>query len=500
MGKFELYGKNIIGEEIKPNYKGIISKKFIISPFTTLNTREGFWQERKKAWVKIGIKSELGREGERHSGVLHKSSSGTDGKYIKGDCWRGSGNSIFDPVLTELMYTWFCPKYGQIIDPFAGGSVRGIIAHALDKKYWGCDLSGEQIEANYEQAFEILGRDPIKIKISSASLRQLFNGCKSTYIKDICHAKCCESSTMPDGVLIIIHPSEENKIINAGGKVIDGFLQPSKNKKCIFKDNNNLCILHETNNKPFGCIASPFTLNKNNTLIIRNRYRLLKCYNDGNKKPAYIVFKKSLELLFGKALTEKLIKHLDTGGKDVLIKMPFKNYQILCDNDNKKHNKINIDKIPFWVIGDSFDKLEQAPDADFIFSCPPYGNLEVYGDDPRDLSNMTHTDFIIKYKRIIEKACNKLKDNSFACFVVGDFRDKNGNYNNFVSDTINAFRECGLHLYNEAILITAIGSLPIRITRQFEAGRKMGKTHQNILIFLKGDAKKATEKIKIKLF
>lgn len=42
---------------------------------------------------------------------------------------------------------------------------------------------------------------------------------------------------------------------------------------------------------------------------------------------------------------------------------------------------------------------------------------------------------------------------------------------------------------NEAILVTAVGSLPIRITKQFVSGRKLGKTHQNILIFFKGDPK-----------
>jgi hypothetical protein len=50
-------------------------------------------------------------------------------------------------------------------------------------------------------------------------------------------------------------------------------------------------------------------------------------------------------------------------------------------------------------------------------------------------------------------------------------------------------------LYNEAILVTAVGSLPIRVGRQFEAGRKLGKTHQNVLVFLKGDARRATAAI-----
>jgi hypothetical protein len=85
-----------------------------------------------------------------------------------------------------------------------------------------------------------------------------------------------------------------------------------------------------------------------------------------------------------------------------------------------------------------------------------------------------------------------LKDDRFACFGVGEYRDKKGNYRNFVSDTIAAFKAAGLSYYNEMILVTPCGSLPVRARRQFSAGRKIGKTHQNVLVFVKGDAKKAT--------
>jgi hypothetical protein len=41
--------------------RGSLSEKFGISPFSILNAREGWWQERKRAWIALGIKSELGR-------------------------------------------------------------------------------------------------------------------------------------------------------------------------------------------------------------------------------------------------------------------------------------------------------------------------------------------------------------------------------------------------------------------------------------------------------
>ena len=217
-----------------------------------------------------------------------------------------SGTSIFDPVLTELHYRWFVPSGGQIIDPFAGGSVRGIVAAALGFKYWGCDLRTEQIEANILQANEI-----------------------------------CEE-----------------------------------------------------------------------------------------------------------------------------VK-------------------------PEWVCGDSRETLAVAPNADFIFSCPPYGNLEVYSDDERDLSTLDYPEFIGAYRHIIGQACGRLKWDRFASFIVGDFRDKRGLYQNFVSETIAAFEAAGLRLYNEAILVTSAGSLPLRVGKQFTSGRKLGKSHQNCLTFVKGDWKKA---------
>ena len=151
------------------------------------------------------------------------------------------------------------------------------------------------------------------------------------------------------------------------------------------------------------------------------------------------------------------------------------------------------DNPPEWVAGDALDEVPEAPSADLIFSCPPYADLERYSDDPRDLSTMDYHAFLAAYKRIIMRACGRLKPNRFACFVVGDVRDKAGHYRNFVGDTVQAFREQGLHYYNEAIYITPTGSLPVRITRQFNGGRKLGKTHQNVLVFVKGDWKAATK-------
>ena len=230
-----------------------------------------------------------------------------------GNASEQSGTSIFDPVLCEIAYRWFSPVGGLILDPFAGGSVRGIVASKLGRQYIGHELRQEQVTANRAQGSELCGDEEFP---------------------------------------------------------------------------------------------------------------------------------------------------------------------------------------PAWICGDSLtiDKTCADVNADMVFSCPPYADLEVYSDNPADLSTMRYEDFKTAYFEIIKKTCARLKPDSFACFVVGEVRDKKGNYYNFVGDTVEAFKAAGLSFYNEAILLTAVGSLPIRAGKQFSASRKLGKTHQNILVFVKGDGKRAAQR------
>ena len=131
---------------------------------------------------------------------------------------------------------------------------------------------------------------------------------------------------------------------------------------------------------------------------------------------------------------------------------------------------------------------------DLVFSCPPYYDLEVYSDKEGDISNCaTYEEFLDSYRKIIKGACDCLKEDRFAVFVVSNIRDKNGIYYNLVGDTIKAFEDAGLKFYNDGILINAIGTLPVRVSKQFNSSRKLGKLHQNVLIFFKGNPKKIKE-------
>jgi len=221
----------------------------------------------------------------------------------------GSGTSIFDPVICEIAYRWFCPPNGTVLDPFAGGSVRGVIASRLGRRYIGIELRSEQVAANIAQ-------------------------------------------------------------LNLAG-----------------------------------------------------------------------------------------------------------------------------DPTPEWRQGDARQIARLAADieADLIFSCPPYWNLERYSDDPADLSNMGREDFFAAYGAIIRDAVARLRNDRFAVWVIGDVRDEDGCYVNLPGRTVEAFEAAGARFYNDAILVTAVGSLPVRVGRQFEVSRKLGRTHQNVMVFVKGDPRKATE-------
>lgn len=147
---------------------------------------------------------------------------------------------------------------------------------------------------------------------------------------------------------------------------------------------------------------------------------------------------------------------------------------------------------PTWIQGDSTDlEMLLPPDEcyDLMFTSPPYYDLEIYSESEKDGSAFaTYETFKVWHAAIIKAACARLNDNRFAVIKVGVVRDKRtGAYNDFVSDTIHAFHDAGLVYYNEAILLTPMGTLQMRAGGSFVASRKLAKAHQNVLVFFKGD-------------
>lgn len=121
------------------DHGGNLAKKFVVPPFSVLDTRQGYWQDRRKEWESItGNLSETrnGEYGRLSGGIMDAINEGT---------------SNFDPVLAEVMFKWFCVPGGKILDPFGGEQTKGVVAGECGYEYHGCEIRQEQVALNREQ-------------------------------------------------------------------------------------------------------------------------------------------------------------------------------------------------------------------------------------------------------------------------------------------------------------------------------------------------------------
>jgi len=149
----------------------------------------------------------------------------------------------------------------------------------------------------------------------------------------------------------------------------------------------------------------------------------------------------------------------------------------------------DADPRPRWIVGDSLRVgTLVGPEAfDMVFTCPPYYDLEVYSDDPSDLSAMpNYATFLEAYRAILAASVGMLRPGRFAVVVTSEVRDKRGVYRGLVADTMLALRDAGAEFYNDAVLINQVGTLAMRADKQMKSGRKLGRAHQNIICSVKG--------------
>jgi hypothetical protein len=139
--------------------------------------------------------------------------------------------------------------------------------------------------------------------------------------------------------------------------------------------------------------------------------------------------------------------------------------------------------------GQNVLKHIKANTQDLLFSCPPYFDLEVYSTLENDASNQKeYKDFIKILDKAFSDSIKCLKNNRFAVITISNIRNKKGFYYNLVDDVKNIFIKNNMPLYNDIILIEQSGTAAIRASRNMK-NRKVCKTHQNILVFYKGDTK-----------
>lgn len=153
---------------------------------------------------------------------------------------------------------------------------------------------------------------------------------------------------------------------------------------------------------------------------------------------------------------------------------------------------------PVWCVGDGEDiasvhypatlaalRLPKDLQASMLLTCPPYYDLERYGDSTVDLSEMPYDTFTAKYKRILANATSLLKPMHVAVVVIGNVRDPKGELRDLHSLTKQALTDAGCPLYVDAVLKTALASAPARAGRQMAAGSKLVGVHQNVVVACK---------------
>lgn len=172
--------------------------------------------------------------------------------------------------------------------------------------------------------------------------------------------------------------------------------------------------------------------------------------------------------------------------------MDFKGIELREEQAQINNNRVSAAGLTAeYICDDALNMNNHIEDnsMDLFFSCPPYADLEVYSDDPKDLSNMEHDDFFEVYKTALTNTYTKLKDNRFAVVVISEVRNKKGCFISLVPKTIEFMTAAGYNFYNEMILVNSAGTLPLRAGKSMNSSRKVGRMHQNVLVFYKGSAK-----------
>lgn len=518
-----------------------------------------------------GVDAWMGKASPSESRKAADQRSNLTGAPAKPDWATGTGTenmapgtSIFDPVLTELSVRWFSAPGAAVLDPFAGGSVRGVVAALLGRHYTGIDLRSEQIEANQRQWDAIAGRDSGQVTKLTAippltvvehdgirvvrddmltggtkvralvRLIPLLDATELIYASpaygyaQIALAQACAIMGKKATVFVAkrkdLHPrTAKAKELGADiQQVPHGYLThvTAKAKEWAHAEAGRLLL-------PFGLKDERFI------------DALADVARESGESPTEVwcvagsgVLARALRRAWpsAKLCVVKIGSEPDLDGLDATVYEAPEDYEKpakqppefpSCDNydakawrfikqhatpgalfwnvagnDSNEARQIKSDTPPQWIVGDSQHLDELLPTGvqyDLVFSCPPYADLEQYSNDPADISNMKYPAFLKAYRKIIQLACDRLKPDRFAVWVIGEVRDKNGIYYGLVPDTIRAFQDAGLGYYNEAVLVTAVGSLPIRAGKQFMETRKIGKTHQNVIVFVKGNPARAAK-------
>lgn len=140
---------NEMSEMEKAEAKRNLQEKFLVPPFSILDTRQGYWQDRKRMWAKLGLDSQETREDIE---LVAKSGQNPAVYELRNKMRDVLGRDPnWDEIIAEAkkqgLHIW-ASIFDPVLCEFAGGSVRGIVAAQLGHRYVAVDLREDQVIAN----------------------------------------------------------------------------------------------------------------------------------------------------------------------------------------------------------------------------------------------------------------------------------------------------------------------------------------------------------------
>lgn len=139
------------------------------------------------------------------------------------------------------------------------------------------------------------------------------------------------------------------------------------------------------------------------------------------------------------------------------------------------------------VLGDSKNPNGIPPNyADFLITCPPYFNLEMYEGGTNDLSMAkSYDDFLSMIEPVVVQSCRILKPGALSCWVVGLHRDSKGGLLSIPQDIARIHKANGFK-HKEEVIINWTNTGAISRVGNFEKGQKLLiRSHEYLEVFEK---------------
>lgn len=414
--------------KVEDEAAGALRRRFIVPPFSVLDARQGYWQDRKRQWIALGIKGEEGRQDTQAANNICSDQwgRGAQSEFYEENDARCAGHGLSE---SQERLNGFKKK----VDAVPGGGGPRSARRLAPKDAGKCFGSGRpgDLQADFQDRKNVAADKGYGFAADqNAALDEKTQRALGVY-------------AAPNGAV-----QERAGGGVAGTSVFDPVLC-----ECMYK----------WFAPKGGAILDPFAGESTKGIIAGF---LGYKYTGVELRPAQVAANR---------------RQAETVAARV------------------KESQGEEMNLPTWVQGDS-SKLGDVLDEhdpfsegyDFIWTSPPYYDLEIYSESEKDGSAFeTYEKFMAWYRDIFAQAVARLKDNRFVAVKVGEIRDDAGFYRNFERDNITCFESLGLKHYNRIVLVTAVGSLPVRIGAQFPKYRKIGNTHQMVYIFYKGKSAKA---------